>query len=223
MIDLKNIEKYINQKDARSIIVWGNFSAYKDALLQSFLSQGFDVTKPGHYLLNSKTFDIDEARNLLEFYESKVKSNDSCNCIIIAPDVFKNNASELLLKFIEELDDNYKLFICLPYGTFVLPTILSRVQQVYINTNKYPETYIQEFLSKSEEERLGTVAKITKNMEAFEIREYTQKLLSDCIVHINLEEKKRYLVLNNLLTMQKNVIQGTIAPKFVLDFVCVSL
>lgn len=223
MTGIENIEKYLNQHTSRAFIVWGNFELYQDMFLKSLKSFGFDVLKPGHYFFTHQTFDIDEARNLLAFYESKVSSPDSHTIIVIAAQVFKDNASQLLLKFIEELDEKYKLFICLPYGTFVLPTITSRVQEIYVNTNVTLETYIQDFFTQTPEERIETVSNTTKKMESFEIREYTQKLLNSAIVYLYNQENKKYSILENLLSMQKNLITGTVAPKFVLDFICVSV
>ena len=200
-----------------------DFETQKQLFLNTLSSINVNLNKPGHFIFEKGTFTVDDARNVISWYESGATNNDSeFTVCVIAPDVFKKDAQQLLLKILEEAKRPYIFFIFLKTGTEVIATINSRVIHVILGDNNF-SSRTNDFILMPVNEKLGFVQKEIKNMESSEIREYTENLARELIIFYSTNVKENKDILSMLNKVLNSLSYSLIAPKFLLEYLIVKL
>lgn len=195
----------------------GNYNSVENNFAKSLANLNINIKKPGHFVINGGTFTVEDARNIVSWHNLGANSEDDFTVAIIAPDVFKKDAQQMLLKVLEETREKYLIFIFLSTGIDVLDTIISRVQ--IHNLDLVENLEIVKFIKSSIIIKLEKVSKDTKGMESSEIREYTQNLTNELISVLSNDVLKNKDILLKLNTVQNSLSNSYIAPKFILDYI----
>jgi len=172
-----------------------DFSSHFKTLSQAYLIEGSRVAvepelfyilenfhgvnshnNPDVWKGNFHTFTIENAREIKEL-ASKKKISDDKRVFVISADGITREASNALLKTLEEPGEDTHFFIIVPSIKRILPTILSRVQVVVHNgahcghrAEGGPFAVSSEtFLTHSPAERLADVKEILAKLEKEEI------------------------------------------------------
>lgn len=209
----------------KAMLFWGDFNYAKQEIFELFKKRGIDLTKPGHYIMHGGVFNMDSARELHNFYSKQIHDDQGYSVIVIAPDTFKVDAQQVLLKMLEELRNNCFFVLFLYQNSFVLPTIKSRLAQYMLGPKavKGFDT-IHQFVTLSPAKRLEKIAKDTKNFEGPEIRIYTESMVRELCEYYyaqGIDKNKEPLCL--LLEAAHSLSLSRTAPKFILDYIATIL
>jgi hypothetical protein len=169
-----------------------DFSSHFKILNHAYLIQGsrqvvekelFDVLAKNHsikqqanpdfWFRSHATFTIEDAREVKEA-ASKKKLGEGKRVFILSVEAITREASNALLKTLEEPADDTHFFIIMPSIKRVLPTILSRTRVVHIDGNVEHGTIMDivspsEFLSLPAPARLKKVKEFLMRLEKEEI------------------------------------------------------
>ncbi len=210
--NLKNKENL-----SHAFLYRGKYNDVLPEFTEALTKLSIHLNKPGHFVINGGTFAVDQARELVSWHNRGANSEDDFTVAIIAPDVFKKDAQQMLLKIIEETRENFLIFLFLNSGIDVLDTILSRVQVHSLDTLE--NLKISKFLKQKTGDKIKTIQEKTKGMESSEIREYTQNLVNEIIIELSKDVGDNKNILIKLNTVQNSLTNSYIAPKFILDYV----
>ncbi len=109
------------------------------------------------------TFTIENAREIKD-HASKKKIGEGKRVFIISSDTITREASNALLKTLEEPGKDTHFFLIIPSIKKILPTILSRVRVVKFSTDKTNDT-IDEFINASKAARLQIAKDMLSKLE----------------------------------------------------------
>lgn len=204
---------------SHAYLVRGDFASSKEAFAANLRKVNINIDAPGHYIFYGGTFAVDNARDLVAWYHSGRTSNDdSFTVAILAPQVLKKDAQQMLLKIFEESRHPYIFFIFAPGGTEIIDTILSRVQ--IINIDQEESDIGAKFIKLSISERIKKVAGDIKNMEGPEVRAYTEDLVRNLITYLHSQGmEKNKETISRLMQAQNSLADSHTAPKFILDYI----
>lgn len=136
------------------------------------------ITDPDFIKFETDNFLIDDARKL----ESLLMSSGIQSGLVVVVSVqnIRQEAQNALLKILEELPPDTKIFIIIPNAGLLLPTLLSRMS--VINMQKQINIdYATEFLNKSVIERLEFLQNLHKQDDFIkQINELTDSMLEFC-------------------------------------------
>lgn len=195
----------------------GKYQDISSEFADSLKKINIHLNKPGHFIINGGTFAVAEARELVSWHNNGANGDDDYTVAVIAPDVFRKEAQQMLLKILEETRENFLIFLFLNSGIDVIDTILSRVQVYYLDNTE--NLKIIKFLKQNTGDKIKTIQAETKGMESGEIREYTQNLVNESIIELSKDVNKNKNILDKLIIVQNSLTNSYIAPKFILDYV----
>lgn len=127
------------------------------------------LSNPDFYFQSYATFTIEQAREIKEL-SSRKKITEGKRIFIISADSLTREASNALLKTLEEPGLDTHFFILLPSIKRVLPTIISRIQLVRHTSS--PDVFfisLEEFLSSTPAKRFKLTKDIFEKLEKEEI------------------------------------------------------
>lgn len=165
-------------------------SANAESELLSILEDAHHVSfsgNPDAWKGSFGTFAIEHAREIKEL-ASKKKVTDGKRVFVIRADTMTREASNALLKTLEEPGEGTHFFLILPSARRVLPTILSRVRVVRYAGGKQ-ELSPDEFLSKTPVIRLAMVKEMLSKLEKEEITRGMLASFAEDIARVSRTEK----------------------------------
>jgi len=139
------------------------------------------VQNPDFWLKRFETFSIDDARELrTEALRRKV--SEGKRVFVLSANNFTREASNALLKTLEEPQQDTHFFIILPNASRVLPTILSRVQVVTTDFVNKSQLSPKEFYTLTHAERIvfikETLIKVEKeSVSKTEVQTFIEGLI----------------------------------------------
>jgi DNA polymerase III delta prime subunit len=151
-------------------LVEGTRMAIEKDLLEVLMAMGILVIgNPDFWVQHYATFTIEDAREVKDS-ASKKKMSEGKRVFIIFADSITREASNALLKTLEEPGEGTHFFLVMPSVKRVLPTILSRVRVVKHSSNITSVVMDPlEFLSLSPPERMKKIKEILVRLEKEEI------------------------------------------------------
>lgn len=210
--NLKNKENL-----SHAFLYRGKYSDVLPEFTEALTKLSIHLNKPGHFVINGGTFAVDQARELVSWHNRGANSEDDFTVAVIAPDVFRKEAQQMLLKILEETREKFLVFLFLNPGIDVLDTIISRVQVHYLDNVE--NIKITKFLKQNVSDKIKTLQSETKGLESSEVREYTQNLVNEIIIELSKDVENNKNILIKLNTVQNSLTNSYIAPKFILDYV----
>jgi hypothetical protein len=205
-------------KLAHAYLCYGDFKECEESFGIALKEKGVRLRSPGHYIFEEDTFGVDDARDLISWYQTGATSNDDTHTIaVISSKVIKKDAQQMLLKILEEAKSPYSFFIFTTPGTEIISTVLSRVS--YIGQISHTNKKIHDLIKLGAGERLSSVASLIKNMESHEVRVFTEELVINILINLNESKQKDLDKINLMLQAQNALVESRIAPKFILDYV----
>lgn len=108
-----------------------------------------------HLLAFEKALGIDDVRELQD-YAIQIDSNKERKIVVVASGM-TDQAQNALLKTIEELQDGVCIFLCIPLGTIILDTLLSRVFVIECTGEDLLEKYFLPFIEATPAQRLKII------------------------------------------------------------------
>jgi len=168
---------------SQSYLLLGHNKGVEDALVQA-RSEHHDFVveqNPDFWLKRFETFSIDDARELrTEALRRKV--GEGKRVFVLSANNFTREASNALLKTLEEPQQDTHFFIILPNASRVLPTILSRVQVVTTDFVSEVQLSAKDFYKLSPGERISfikdTLAQVEKEaVTKTEIQTFIEDLI----------------------------------------------
>lgn len=207
-----------SEKLSHAYLCYGEFQNFEEDLNLALTQKGVRLRSPGHYILEKDTFGVDDAKDLVAWYQAgRTSNNDNHTIAIIASKVIKKDAQQMLLKILEEAKHPYSFFIFTARGTEIIPTVLSRV--VYLGEVTNINLEINNLINLTPGERINKVSIIIKNMESPEIRVFVQEFVENILIYLNKEKNKDLNKIQTFLNVQNALIESRIAPKFILDYI----
>jgi len=172
-------------------------------LLFDFLKEreNIDRLSPDILCQSYESFNINNSREIKDWYNKKGISGNKKICII-ATQFINKEAEQSLLKIIEEPTANTHFFIIVPDSSLLLETILSRVHLIKIRSNYdvVLQKRVQKLISSTPKERIEMVAIIIKENKE---EESSGKLRSYGISIINELENIFYQKFKKMKTDKK--------------------
>jgi hypothetical protein len=207
-----------SEKLSHAYLCYGDFKECEESFSDTLKEKGVRLRSPGHYIFEEDTFGVDDARDLITWYQTGATSNDDTHTVaVIAAKVIKKDAQQMLLKILEEAKHPYSIFIFTTPGTEIIATVLSRVN--YIGEINSTNKEIKKIINLGVGERINAVSIAIKNMESHEIRVFTEELVRNMILNLNEQKNKDLVKINQIMQAQNALIDSRIAPKFILDYV----
>lgn len=205
----------------------GDFEQNKNDFEFALNEIGLRINTPGNFVFIGDTFKKSDADDLNTWYNNNATSDAQYTIAVLAPGTLKIEAQQLLLKVFEEAKYPYILFLFVPNGIDILPTIKSRCSLIELENSIDAKIEIEKFIKMPAGERIKNVAEQIKNKESHEVRTYTEELVRDLIVEFhgqkfeNDKDLSRHQtdILEKLLKAQNSLADSHIAPKFILDYV----
>jgi len=159
----------------------------KEALLKLLEKSGFKIKgNPDFYILETETFKIDQAREIESFQSRKNLSGDR-QIILLSFDFITREAQNALLKTLEEPSLNTHFFILAPKEEMLLPTIISRVEKLEINSVDIVDLKeVKKFLRSTVSERIKMVDKIIKSKD----KTLAKNFIDNLVIEFRKENKK---------------------------------
>ena len=122
-------------------------------------------SNPDAWSESFSTFTIDNAREIKELVSNK-KISEGKRVFIIITESITREASNALLKTLEEPSEGTHFFIIVPTARKILPTILSRVRVVKHNSEKQSSiTSAEAFLKLSPADRIKKINSISSDLK----------------------------------------------------------
>lgn len=143
---------------SQSYLLLGHNKSVEEALVQLLTEHHSLVVEqnPDFWLKRFEAFSIDDARELrTEALRRKV--GEGKRVFVLSANNFTREASNALLKTLEEPQQDTHFFIILPNASRVLPTILSRVQLVQTDFVSEAQLSAKDFYKLSPGERIGFI------------------------------------------------------------------
>lgn len=148
-------------------LIEGNRVATEEALL-STLKKEYGITQQGNpdfWSGHFNTFTIEDAREIKEA-ASKKKMSEGKRVFIVSAESLTREASNALLKTLEEPGEETHFFIIMPSIKRILPTILSRVRLVkHESESEKGILEPKEFLKLSPGERIKKIKEFMSEVE----------------------------------------------------------
>lgn len=159
--------------DLRTHHAWclvGQMNAGKVAVLDCLSDLGIGDTSPDVRWFEYEMLSVDDARTITKVQaERPVAENFSW--IIVSFDRTTTEAQNALLKTLEEPASTTKIILIVPTDNFLLPTVRSRLQFVYLEDNQLDDFDVAAFLAMSFKDRLDAVAPIIKEGDKQQARQ----------------------------------------------------
>lgn len=173
-------------------LIEGNRSIARDELI-ALLEKDHNVVfqgNPDAWSESFSTFTIDDAREIKEL-ASKKKIGEGKRVFIVSTESLTREASNALLKTLEEPSEETHFFIIVPSTKRILPTILSRVRVVkHDSENQSSITSASAFLKLSHAERIGKIKDIFADLEKEKIERSDVTTLVESILHYIYEKNQ---------------------------------
>jgi len=172
---------------SQSYLIQGNGESVLQKLIPHFEKKHKIQTlgNPDFIVRSVATFSIEDAREIKEL-ASRRGSTEEKRIFIIQAGALTREASNALLKTLEEPGDHTHFFIITPSLTRILPTIISRCQVVHDDSSVFVSSLIspESFLNHAPVKRLSYVKEVMGKLDKEEITK------SD--IHSFIEELIRY-------------------------------
>jgi DNA polymerase III delta prime subunit len=166
-------------------LIEGNCSAINSELI-SLLEKDHSIVfqaNPDAWVGTFATFAIDDAREIKEM-ASKKKIGEGKRVFIISAESLTREASNALLKTLEEPSEGTHFFIIVPSAKRILPTILSRVRVVkHDSLARSSITSAEAFLKLSPAERVKKIKDIFVDLEKEVITRADVNALIESVLH----------------------------------------
>ena len=135
-----------------------------------------------HITPQDSIISIEQTKILTDFFSTKAEFGKAKIAIIETAENMTINSANSILKTVEELNDNYFVFLTTTRLFFLLPTIRSRCQKYYINCQQEYLFTNDENLCKSFAQFLikKDIATFVKNINAENFNIFTE-LLEHCL------------------------------------------
>jgi len=207
---------------SHAYLCYGDFAVCEESFGISLKSLNIKLRSPGHYIFEKDTFSVDDARDLVAWYQTGRTSNDDTHTVVvIAAKVIKRDAQQMLLKILEEARYPYLFFIFAHPGTDIIDTVLSRVQT--IKTDSPINKKVESLMKMNVKDRITEISSNVKGMESSDIRVYTEELVREVIINLHNSKDKDLEKIKLFMETQTKLVESHIAPKFILDYVSVIL
>jgi DNA polymerase III delta prime subunit len=166
-------------------LIEGNRSSINSDLI-SLLEKDHSIVfqaNPDAWVGTFATFAIDDAREIKEM-ASKKKIGEGKRVFIISAESLTREASNALLKTLEEPSEGTHFFIIVPSAKRILPTILSRVRVVkHDSLTQSSITSAEAFLKFSPAERVKKIKDIFVDLEKEVITRADVNALIESVLH----------------------------------------
>lgn len=161
----------------------------EDLIGSLFLNLGITpVGNPDVHIYRDKTFGIDEARILKQRAEAKAFGNKKF--FVIYSPLITGEAQNALLKVFEEPNRDTH-FIIVSSKNLLLPTLLSRLQTIRLNSAKKTDSLVKEFLHGDVKNRMQIIKDETQS-DSFSLPSFLDQILSELSKNPhNLSETKK--------------------------------
>lgn len=184
---IKSIEKAFGEFNASHHHAFLLKTKNREKVFDFFESKIKEENDSGENLfLNLKVFDIEKARNILEYGKANFSSQ---HFIVISFYSINREAQNALLKFLEEAGENIKIILIIHEGASILPTIYSRLYKLSIFSDMESES-----LESEDGISLKEIVKIflkTKNIERMNLKEIKDILSRKDEYALENEDKER--------------------------------
>lgn len=204
--------KHMNEHHA--ILIFADSLALS-GIPDAYLEQGADVL----HLIKDR-FGIDDARELSE-QASQTPFASSVRVFVIATNDVAVEAQNALLKLLEEPPQHARFYLILPPGSFLLPTLRSRLyEQEHTRTQEDVSSTYTAFKNASYGERLARIAEWTKNKDTAAV----ESILRGCEQEVQVEgaEKNEKLLQSVLFVRNYSGSRGA-SLKMLLEELALSL
>jgi hypothetical protein len=173
------------------------------------LSQNPDI-----FFVEGETATVDTARSVVsEAYKSPLQSE--YRVVVWKLGYLGEEVSNTILKILEELPEKTRMFICVPPGVAILPTVLSRVQLEMIPFEAEDLTLANKFISMSVSDRLLYLESEFFKSEKGDERIRMMELLSALAEVISEGKPELAPEFVKLITYLN---QGSATPKYILEY-----
>jgi len=168
---------------SQAYLLLGHNKSIEDNLVDTLLNLHgvISVQNPDFWMKRFETFNIEDARELrTEVLRRKVSKGK--RVFMLSANNFTREASNALLKTLEEPQQDTHFFIILPNASRVLPTILSRVQVIQTDFINESQLSPKEFYVLTQGERItfikDTLVKVEKeSISKTEIQTFIENLI----------------------------------------------
>lgn len=139
---------------------------------------------------------VDEARQVQEFASLSPFGDDALKVILLSAERVTREAQNVLLKLTEEPNKSLRIFIIVPKDVELLPTLLSRLEDIsfaFENSGATPKTEAGNFLYMGLKERFKLAEKIAKDedetaLDTF-LRDLEKKIFKQKFPDTSIREK----------------------------------
>jgi len=170
---------------------------------------------PDVVVLKYGLLSVEDARRVSELAAGKAFAGDT-KVVIIAASRAYHEAQNALLKLFEEPPRGTYLFLVMPTLGGLLPTLRSRVQEIFLSTDDRPKIRISKaaeaFMKASKEKRSAVIKKLTSGKDEEERRENREEALAI----VNGIEAAAYAVMRGNYGSQTSIISALLSDVAVL-------
>ena len=198
----------------------------------SVLSTKLSQTMPGYTVLPFviSRINIKDVRMLSEYAYGSAPQ-----ILLVATDDILPEAQQALLKTLEEPGAQTKIVFIMPHFTHLLPTIISRVEVLYDeseNTNSVYEEEMQKFIKSDVPGRLKWVEKFIKDNEDHDTTRSIAKRYVDALTQILInkinksslsKDPKSVVVLEDLEYASSNLLTRGSSVKIIFEHIAITL
>jgi DNA polymerase III delta prime subunit len=198
------------------------------ALLKDEHSIPFQAN-PDFYEQSYQTFTIEDARNLKGLHETRPIGTTGKKIFIVSMNGITSEAQNALLKLLEEPAEYAHFFLILPSLHLLLPTVISRLSIVGVETHLDQEEALvdaQKFLKMSSGKRLDHIKKLMDDIsKEKKTRQDAIEFLSavESIIYSTHDLKRNLRVLEALARARKYIHDRAPSVKMLLEYVSLNV
>ncbi len=226
---MKNIfENKFSNNLYHSYVIEGSGSEITNELVSFLVDHNFiELNTPDLFIQKYESFNIDESREIKKWHSESRVTSGSRICIL-SMKFLNHEASNALLKMLEEPQINTHFFIIIPNIHTLPATILSRVHVVYLN-EKNDVVDAKKFIEMNVKERILYVSEIIKNHKDDDnsggLRDEAIKLLNNLellvydLLHKDIKNKELQFNLEQISKGRKYLSTPGASVKMILEHI----
>lgn len=169
---------------------------------------------PDVFFVSGETATVEIARSVV-VEASRAPIAGEYRIIVWKLGYLSEEVSNTLLKVLEELPEKTRMFICVPPGTEILGTVLSRVHLELLPFGEEDLAPIKKFLGMTVADRLAYLEKEFFKSEASDVRVRMLELLSGIAEILSAQNSPE---LPEIVPMISFLNQGSATPKYILEY-----
>jgi len=199
----------------------GDMEATKDKIL-SFIESDFAIRIQGNpdvLYFEYEAFGIDDARFLKEKQQNKASVGDK-KFFLVSFGSITVEAQNSLLKIFEEPTAGTHFFILTNTEKILLPTLLSRAQIEFFDSNQISSEVIKSFLSGTQKERLDFIKDIIESKNRGEAVDLLQGIST--VLHENIDKKESLDALKKVSNILVYIYDRGASVKMIMEYIALT-